>query len=834
MKKLLLSLVFFSAFFPAMLAQINIQWQSRYASAGALVEKAEDMVVDSAGNVYVTGIGVGTSGNFDYITVKYNATGAQQWIAQYNGPGNSLDDAHSITIDTAGNVYVTGWSYGGGTTGFDYATVKYNSAGVQQWASRYNNTTNGTDEAWDVAVDASGNVFVTGTSDGSSGNGSAATTIKYNSAGAQQWAKRYDGAGNGIDAGYAITVAGSFVYVTGYSFVSTGNDFNYVTLKYDPSGTGTQVWMAGYNGPDSKSDEAHAIIVDASGNVYVTGHSQTAILTNFDYSTVKYNSSGAQQWAKRYNGTGNDYDRSNAIKLDMDGNVLITGKSIGAGTAEDILTIKYDNAGNQKWLVRYNGTANGYDEGKAIASDLSGNVYVTGYSTTSTNSDFTTIKYDSTGVQQWITKYNGTGSNSDQAVAIAVDLIGNIFVAGPSKGAGTLDDFETIKYCQLTANAGTDVTICNGDNTTLIASASGAASYAWLPNDGTLSSLTSATPVANPDTTTSYYVAITNTNGCVDLDTVVVTVVPLPAPTITASGPTTFCIGGSVTLTSSLSDEYQWSSSVNDTMPSITVNAGGTYAVTVADTNGCMASDSIVVTVLALPNVDAGPDASTCLSTNVNLMASGASTYVWHRGTTLSDSTISNPVAGPVISTTYTVVGTSAGGCINSDTVRVTIIPNPAVPTITRVGDTLYSSAASSYQWYMGSSLIPGETNNSYTLDTNGTYHVVVFNSFGCSTTSTSITIIGIGINEQTSSLSLNVFPNPANEILILDLNLLKASDVKINLMNIEGQLIYSEKIGEFNGQLTKQIDLKETANGIYYLQVITDHEVINKKIIKN
>lgn len=833
MKKNILPFVFFITFFSALHAQINIQWQNRYAGAGALVEKAEDMVIDSAGNVYVTGIGVGTSTNFDYITIKYNAAGIQQWVAQYNGPGNNLDDAHAIAIDTAGNVYVTGWSYGGGATGFDYATVKYNSAGVQQWVSRYNHTTNGTDEAWDIAVDNSGNVFVTGTSDGT-GSNSAAVTVKYDAAGVQQWFKRYEGAGNGIDAGYAVTVAGSFVYVTGYSFVSTGNDFNYVTLKYDPSGTGTQVWMAGYNGPDSKSDEAHAIAVDATGNVYVTGHSQTATLTDFDYATVKYNSSGVQQWEKRYNGTGNDYDKSNAIKLDSNGNVMITGKSIGSSSAEDILTIKYDNAGNQKWLVRYNGTANGYDEGKALETDVSGNVYVTGYSTTSTNSDFTTIKYDSTGVQQWITKYNGTGNNSDQAVAIAVDISGNIYVAGPSKGAGTVDDFQTIKYCQLTANAGTDITICNGSGTTLNAYALNAASYTWLPNDGTLSSQTSANPVANPTTTTSYYVAITNTNGCVDLDTVVVTVVPLPAPSITTSGAVTFCTGGSVTLTSSSSDGYQWSASVNDTLQSLTVSTSGSYTVTVTDTNGCSATSSQTVTVLPLPNVGAGSDDSTCLSTNSNLLASGASAYIWHPGTSLSDSTIVNPVAGPVVSTTYTVVGTSSAGCVNSDTVNIVIVDNPPVPTVSRGGDTLYSSPATSYQWYYETTLIAGAINNYYILDTNGNFYVEVFNSFGCSTVSIPFNVVGIGINEVKASLMLNVYPNPAHENLTLEMHLLKADEMKINLFNIAGQSVYTEETNCASGKYKKEIDLNDYVKGIYYLQISTSDEVITKKIIKN
>src|SRR4051812_12456520 len=104
MKKKLLTFIFCVPFLMGLNAQINIQWQARYAGPGPSVDRGEDMVMDASGNVYVTGIGVGTSGNFDYITIKYNAAGVQQWIAQYNGTGNGLDEAHAVTVDAAGNV----------------------------------------------------------------------------------------------------------------------------------------------------------------------------------------------------------------------------------------------------------------------------------------------------------------------------------------------------------------------------------------------------------------------------------------------------------------------------------------------------------------------------------------------------------------------------------------------------------------------------------------------------------------------------------------------------------------------------------------------------------
>lgn len=835
MKKILLSIFISGASFFALNAQINIQWQTRYTSAGSNVDRAEDLFLDAAGNTYVTGLGLGASGNFDYVTIMYDPSGVQVWRSEYNGPGNSLDEAHAITVDGSGNVYVTGWSYGGAGTGYDYATVKYNSAGVQQWASRYTNTAGGTDEAFDVGVDNAGNVFVTGSSDGA-GTNSAAATIRYNSAGVQQFANRFEGVGGDIDAAYAIyvdAVTGDS-YVTGYTFQNTANDFNYITIKYNLAGA--QQWATTYNSPDANFDQARAIAVDASGNVYVTGYSQTLVLTNFDYATVKYNSAGVQQWQVRYNGTGNDLDRANAITLDATGNVYVTGKSVGAGAAaEDAVTIKYDNLGVSQWTSRYNGPSNGYDEGKGIAVDATGNVYITGYSfTAGANNDYLTIKYDPTGTQEWLTKYNGTGNNADQAAAIAIDGIGNIFITGLSRGVGSNEDFETIKYCQLKSDAGVDTSICNGSCVQLNASASGAVSYLWTPSTG-LSSTTIANPMACPTVTTTYVVAITNGSGCVDNDTIIVTVVPLPSPSITPSGPTSFCTGGSVTLTSAAASTYLWSTSPSDTLSSITVSTSGTYTVTVSNGIGCTATATQNVTVFGLPPIDAGPNDSTCLSTNANLLATGGISYVWTPAGSLSDPNIANPVAGPTVTTTYTVVGTATGGCTNTDTVTLYVLGNPGLPSVSEVLDSLMCTPSYfAYQWYYNGSPISGATNQNYNFTLNGNYYVEVFNSLGCSTVSAVFVVNDVGVAENINALSLNVYPNPTSNNFTVEYVLEKSENVKINLMNVTGQLIYSEDVDATVGTNKKQISFQENANGIYYLQVITNESLVTKKIVKN
>ncbi len=832
MKKLLLLLIISGTSFLALNAQINIQWQTRYSSVGSNIDRAEDMFMDGSGNVYVTGLGLGASGNFDYVTIKYDPAGVELWRMEYNGPGNGLDEAHAITVDGSGNVYVTGWSLG--TGGFDYGTVKYNSAGVQQWASRYTNTAAGTDEAWDVGADNAGNVFVTGSSDGT-GTNSAATTVRYNSAGVQQYVNRFEGAGNDIDAGYSIyvdAVTGD-AYVAGYTFQSAANDFNFLTVKYNLAGA--QQWVSQYNSPDANYDEARAITLDAAGNVYVTGNSQTLVLTNYDYATVKYNSAGVQQWAMRYNGTGNDLDRANAVAVDASGSVFITGKSVGAGSAaEDVVTIKYNNAGSVVWTARYNGPSNGYDEGKAIALDALGNTYITGYSfKTGVNNDFVTIKYDATGAQEWLTQYNGTGNNADQAAAIAVDALGNIFVSGLSKGAGSNEDFETIKYCQLKSNAGADTSICNGSSTQLSASAPGAVSYAWTPTTG-LSNPAIFNPVASPTSTTTYVVAITNTNGCVDNDTVVVTVVPLPTPTITASGPTSFCTGGSVTLTAATATSYLWSTSPTDTLSSIIVSTAGTYSVTITNGTGCSATATQTVTVFSLPPINAGPNDSICLSTNANLMATGGVSYVWSPAGSLSNPIIANPVAGPTVTTTYTVVGTASGGCTNTDTVTVTVLGNPGLPTVTQGVDSLMCSPAyAAYQWYLSGSPISGATSQNYQFPGNGNYYVEVFNSSGCSTVSAVFNVNNFGISENENALQLSVYPNPSSSDFSIEFIMDKAGKVKMNLMTVTGQLVASQEMETTAGVNKKAMNFSGEANGIYYLQVITEDTIITKKIVK-
>jgi uncharacterized delta-60 repeat protein len=421
------------------------KWVARYNGPGNIDDEATAVAVDDSGNVYVTGFSYDANTDYDYTTIKYNAAGQQQWIARYNGPDNYGDKAAAMAIDPAGNVYVTGWSANAGS--LDYATIKYNSDGQQQWVARYNGPDNSSEEATAIALDGSGNVYVTGSSWGSK-TASDYATVKYDSAGQEQWVVRYDGPASYTDEATALAVDGTGnVYVTGGSY-GLGFNYDYATIKYNAAGQ--QQWVARYDGPINSDDEATGIVLDASGNVYVTGYSAGS--AGYDYATINYDTLGQQQWVSRYDGPAHGVDYASAIAIDGSSNVHVTGYSGGSGTDSDYATIRYDAAGHEQWVARYDGPISSADQATAITLDASGNVYVTGNSYGSNGTwDYATVKYDSGGQQQWVSRYNGPGNYGDYANGIAVDGAGNVYVTGASYGSLDISwDYATIKYGTLT------------------------------------------------------------------------------------------------------------------------------------------------------------------------------------------------------------------------------------------------------------------------------------------------------------------------------------------------------------------------------------------------
>ncbi|TDN39155.1 T9SS type A sorting domain-containing protein [Hymenobacter sp. UV11] len=464
---LLLAAAFLAAV-PASLGQttsttVAQAWVARYDGPAGFRAQSYDygrvVAVDATGNVFVTG--TSATGPSDYVTIKYAPGGQQLWVARYDGPaGRQADEPHALVVDAAGNAYVTGNSPDASGRS-DWATIKYSPSGEQLWVARYASPNNGDDNAYGLAVDAAGNVFVTGDSNGTDPNGDF-LTIKYSPAGQPLWLARFDRPGGGRDFAQALALdATGNVYVTGISYrtaeTSSGGDF--ATVKYSPSGQ--QLWATLYDGPNGGYDEGRVIAVDAAGNAYVSGFSYLAVNgSNGDYLTVKYSTTGQQLWTARYDGPAGGTDYPVATAVDAAGSVVVTGYSTGSGTGSDYATVKYSATGQRQWLARYNGPANNSDVAHGLALDAEGNAYVTGSSnTTSSNSDYLTVKYAAaSGQQVWTASYNGPANNRDDAQSVAVDAAGNVYVTGNSEGT-TSTDYATIKYTQTTTT--TPPAACN-------------------------------------------------------------------------------------------------------------------------------------------------------------------------------------------------------------------------------------------------------------------------------------------------------------------------------------------------------------------------------------
>lgn len=365
-------------------------WTNRYNGPGNGTDLAIAIAADANGNAYVAGSSTDTNDIIDYTTIKYSSAGIPLWTNL--GP---TGQARAIALDGNGNVLVTGTSPGGTS---EFATIKYSNAGIPLWTNIYNGGF-GNDSAYAIAVDYNGNVFVSGRSVGD-GSGIDYATIKYSGAGIPLWTNRYNGPGSGEDDPSALAVdANGDVIVTGTSYFPGNSGYAIATIKY--SSAGEPLWTM--RSDDWNYGAASAIAVDTNGNVFVTGYASVSADQYgpvVQYGTIAYSSDGEQLWTAFYLGPGSDNDRARGIAVDRSGNVLVTGNSFASGhptdPETDYVTIAYSNAGETLWISRYDGPGNSSDESNAIAVDVGGNVFVTGNSIgASGDYDYATIMYSS-------------------------------------------------------------------------------------------------------------------------------------------------------------------------------------------------------------------------------------------------------------------------------------------------------------------------------------------------------------------------------------------------------------------------------------------------------
>ncbi len=429
-------------------------WASHWNETANGNDLALDLVTDHAGNVIVTGYADrGLATGSDFTTIKLNSTtGRVLWVRHYNGTGNGFDYPNHIVVDSHDNVIVTGWSYGGAATGYDYATIKYDgTTGKSLWIKRYNGAGSGDDYAQALAVDSQDNVIVTGSAWGGASRGGDIKTVKYSAdTGDVLWVKTYNGLGSGPDQGAAIRVDRSDnVFVTGSSDSGAGIGSVFITIKYNGA-TGAALWMGHYGEGGDSSGYGSDLAIDHDGNVIVTGSVYHGSTTGSDFTTIKYDSpTGKILWVRHYDDPEHNSDNAGVVRVDSRNNIVVTGFAINSAGHHDLATVKYDSAGTVLWTRFDNSAPNGFRDAVGMTLDNDDNVVIAcSGDSLAGDADYITLKYNgATGTTLWSHTYDGPAHGRELATAVGVDSQNNVFVTGGSYGGTATDeDYLTIKY----------------------------------------------------------------------------------------------------------------------------------------------------------------------------------------------------------------------------------------------------------------------------------------------------------------------------------------------------------------------------------------------------
>tara|TARA_R110000796_G_C14534932_1_gene432289 strand:+ start:166 stop:1494 length:1329 start_codon:yes stop_codon:yes gene_type:complete len=321
--------------------------------------------VDSMSNVYLNGTTKSTgNGGGDMLLAKYDFEGTVQWQRNLNGTNDRA--GYAAAVDSSDNAFAFGWDRSGS---YRYALIKYNSAGTLQWQVFLG----GGDEYGEaITTDSSDNVYVQGFTEAFGGR--QFFFAKYNSAGTLQWQRALGTTTtNSFGEGIAVDATGN-VYVTGGSQIDGGGLYGLMVAKYNSAGT--LQWQRKLNG--TGNDFSTDIALDSSGNVYLSGYSNGPGQGGNDLIVAKYNSSGTLQWQKRMGGSGADV--GHGVATDSSDNVYVVGHTASTGQGGyDLLITKYDSTGSLQFQRVLGATSGEYGEG--IAIDSNDDIHVFGYTT---------------------------------------------------------------------------------------------------------------------------------------------------------------------------------------------------------------------------------------------------------------------------------------------------------------------------------------------------------------------------------------------------------------------------------------------------------------------
>ena len=414
----------------------TLNWQKIISNSTTDNEWGTDLKIDATGNIYICG--VAHNFNQDYYIAKYNSSGSQLWQQTFNGTGNGDDRPIALDLDGSGNVFVTGTTFAG-ISMTDITTIKYNTSGVQQWVQHYD-FADTVELAADIAVNSAGDIVVTGASANNAVN-SDFVVIKYNNNGNPINVQRFASPGNGHDFPMEMALdTADNIFIVGGS--DNGSQYDIKVLAV--SNSLNTLWTQ-YIDQDELDDIGMGIEVDVNNDISITGY-VTKSNQGQDLITIKYASaSGDEIWRSQKacldpteSAIGTD------IASDNSGNIYVTGVIHQNGT-NNYITRKINPDGDVTFEKFFLGNQNSTAAGREIVVKNS-DVFALGVTAANpAHQQITIQKYRTDERALNHVNIDGVDSHIDDEIIVnfGKDHVINSIIDNKNLTFGTLDEFVT-------------------------------------------------------------------------------------------------------------------------------------------------------------------------------------------------------------------------------------------------------------------------------------------------------------------------------------------------------------------------------------------------------
>jgi hypothetical protein len=413
------------------------RWVYRYSGvANWRNDYANSVVFGVDSNIYAAGCSWHNATEEDLTVISLTNVGAERWVYNYCGPADKHDQAYAIVRGGDDNIYVAGSCYSTDTTR-DFTVISLTSAGAERWVYQHNGPGSGPNYAYDVCYGNDSNVYVVGSSWGTSGN-TDFTVASVTDSGTERWIYTYNGPGNYNDCARSVVYGSDGnIYAVGESYGgATNDDFTVISL----TAAGIERWVYRYNGPGNWADYANSVGCDSDGNVYVTG--STTGFYGFDITIICLDTQGADQWIYRHSENYFDDCGYDGI-LGGDNNLYVAG--IYGSDVPDFIVVSSTDSGGPRWEYIYYTPAFIFEAAMSIVFGDNSYVYAAGQVAPDSGfgTDFAIICLTDSGDEQWVYAYDRCGE-ADLANSILYGADGNIYAAGLTTDSITGGDFTVI------------------------------------------------------------------------------------------------------------------------------------------------------------------------------------------------------------------------------------------------------------------------------------------------------------------------------------------------------------------------------------------------------